>query len=152
MRAIWLAPALTLALTVAGCAQQDDVEARALFGFDREAASADGLYVISDFALQAEKAGKGGARIDGHADTVGDTAYNLKLSQRRARFVRRELMARMMPATGLSLDAHGERDLLVETDEGVREPLNRRVDLQATTLTETPKPARPALIPIPAQR
>ena len=65
--------------------------------------------------------------IAGHTDTVGATAYNLALSQRRA-----QAIARWFRQRGLRLpvlfEGFGELAPLVGTPDSTDEPRNRRVD------------------------
>lgn len=72
--------------------------------------------------------------ISGHTDTVGSSEYNRQLSERRAEAVATELVrqgmnVRVMDA--VALVAEGETDLAVKTEDGVREQLNRRVEMRA---------------------
>lgn len=65
--------------------------------------------------------------IAGHTDTVGGSAYNLKLSQARAQSI-----AHWFKAHGLRIpvayEGFGETALAVKTADNVDEPRNRRVD------------------------
>lgn len=70
--------------------------------------------------------------ITGHADRSGPAAYNLRLSERRAMNVRDALEIRGVPETRMTVDWRGEEAPRVPTDDGVREPENRRVELEAT--------------------
>lgn len=65
----------------------------------------------------------------GHADKSGASAYNVRLSERRAASVQAELARLGFPASNVTTQAKGESDPLVETDDGVREPQNRRVEI-----------------------
>jgi outer membrane protein OmpA-like peptidoglycan-associated protein len=67
--------------------------------------------------------------IAGHADRSGTEAYNLGLSERRASIVADTLSARGIPASSMTLEAYGETLPRVPTDDGVREPQNRRVEI-----------------------
>ena len=68
-------------------------------------------------------------RATGHADRSGPDAYNMRLSLRRANAVRTELVRLGIPATRIDILGRGERDPLVSTADGVREPRNRRVEI-----------------------
>jgi outer membrane protein OmpA-like peptidoglycan-associated protein len=65
--------------------------------------------------------------IAGHTDTVGNAAYNLKLSQARARAIAAWLRKRgvRMP---IAYEGFGETAPAVKTADNVDEPKNRRVD------------------------
>jgi outer membrane protein OmpA-like peptidoglycan-associated protein len=65
----------------------------------------------------------------GHADRSGGDAYNEQLSLRRADAVRAELVRLGIPANQIATAGRGERDPLVQTRDGVREPQNRRVEI-----------------------
>jgi len=70
-----------------------------------------------------------GVVIVGHTDTSGGTKYNEKLSMRRASAVRDGLVARGIAASVVRTEGHGEMDLLVKTNDNVREPANRRAQI-----------------------
>lgn len=64
--------------------------------------------------------------VVGHTDTSGSPAYNQRLSVRRADAVKKALVARGVPESKIVASGVGEKDLLVQTDNNVREPANRR--------------------------
>ncbi|ARS27026.1 OmpA family protein [Sphingomonas sp. KC8] len=82
-------------------------------------------------ALFAEIAGRPGAdvQIIGHTDTLGAPDDNDRLSLERARQIREVLVARGLDAASTRAAGRGERDLLVATDDAVREGRNRRVEV-----------------------
>jgi outer membrane protein OmpA-like peptidoglycan-associated protein len=51
----------------------------------------------------------------------------MKLSQRRAEAAKAYLVRNGIAANRITTEARGERDPLVQTADGVREPQNRRV-------------------------
>lgn len=65
----------------------------------------------------------------GHSDSSGPSSANLRVSRQRALAIREALVERGVPATTISIEAHGEQQLLVPTSDGVREPQNRRVEI-----------------------
>ena len=67
--------------------------------------------------------------LAGHADRSGSASYNVGLSQRRADAVRAYLAGRGVPDGSISTSAFGEERPLVQTEDGVREPQNRRVEI-----------------------
>jgi len=67
--------------------------------------------------------------LTGHADRSGPDAYNLRLSQRRADSVKQELQRLGVSKQEISTIAKGESEPLVATDDGIREPRNRRVEI-----------------------
>ena len=67
--------------------------------------------------------------IVGHTDRVGTDSHNLKLSSRRANFVRDFLTSQGIKSSVLFVSFQGESMPLVYTEDGVAEPLNRRVEV-----------------------
>lgn len=67
--------------------------------------------------------------LTGHADRSGPDGYNQKLSQKRADAVKKHLIRLGVSATDIETFAKGESSPLVSTDDGVREPQNRRVEI-----------------------
>lgn len=81
-------------------------------------------------ALSAPELAGSRFRIEGHTDTVGSTALNQALSERRAEAVRDELVRRHgIPAARLETLGLGETMLLVRTPDGTPEVRNRRVQV-----------------------
>ena len=66
--------------------------------------------------------------VTGHTDRSGGTSYNMALSERRAAAVREELN-RLGVRMSVITDSRGESDPLVATDDGVRQPQNRRASI-----------------------
>lgn len=64
--------------------------------------------------------------VVGHTDSSGNTAYNDKLSLRRANAIRDGLAQRGIDRNAIRVEGRGENDLLVQTGDNVREPANRR--------------------------
>lgn len=100
------------------------------FDWDRADLRDDARQIIRTAVDNLEAVG-GVVRIvlTGHADRSGADAYNLKLSQRRADSVKAELQRLGVTTREISTVAKGEREPLVATDDGVREPRNRRVEI-----------------------
>ena len=70
--------------------------------------------------------------IAGHTDRSGSTSYNVDLSLRRARSVA-ELMSALGVSEGsLLIEAMGEESPRVPTEDGVRNPQNRRVEISVS--------------------
>jgi outer membrane protein OmpA-like peptidoglycan-associated protein len=64
--------------------------------------------------------------VVGNTDTSGSPAYNVRLSERRAKAVADALVGLGVAQTALSVDWKGETAPAVATGDGVKEPLNRR--------------------------
>ncbi len=71
-------------------------------------------------------------RVIGHTDTSGSAAYNLNLSQRRAKDARDELVRQGINSAVISSEGMGETAPFVPTGDGVKEQLNRRTEVLIT--------------------
>ncbi|MDX9708426.1 MAG: OmpA family protein [Trichloromonas sp.] len=67
--------------------------------------------------------------VVGHTDTLGSNEANMRLSRERAAIIVTLLTDAGIDPTVLETDFHGERNLLVPTDDEVSEPRNRRVEI-----------------------
>ncbi len=67
--------------------------------------------------------------VSGSSDSVGHPVSNLLLSNQRALAVARGLVARGIPAERTQVLAKGETNPAVQTEHGVPEPQNRRVEI-----------------------
>lgn len=67
--------------------------------------------------------------VIGHTDTVGNLAFNDKLSLARAERVREMLVGLGIPSDRIQAAGRGKRELLVPTDDNVAEGRNRRVEI-----------------------
>ncbi len=99
------------------------------FAWDNDVVDTAGSRVIDDAVAVADQHGITDYSITGHADRSGPEDYNLNLSLRRANNVKAELVARGVKEGGISLAGRGEAEPAVPTDDGVREPANRRVEI-----------------------
>ena len=64
--------------------------------------------------------------VVGHTDTSGSAAYNLRLSERRAKAVADAMVGLGVAQGAIAVDWKGETAPAVATGDGVKEPLNRR--------------------------
>jgi OmpA-OmpF porin, OOP family len=67
--------------------------------------------------------------VIGHSDTVGNLAFNDRLSLARAERLREMLVELGIPAERVEAAGRGKRELLVPTEDNVSEPRNRRVEI-----------------------
>jgi outer membrane protein OmpA-like peptidoglycan-associated protein len=67
--------------------------------------------------------------VIGHTDTIGGFRYNDRLSLARAGRMRELLVERGVPAERIQVRGRGKRELLVPTEDEIREPRNRRVEI-----------------------
>lgn len=67
--------------------------------------------------------------IIGHTDTIGKAEVNEALALQRAQVIAELIKTRGLKVHALSVESHGERNLLVATGDEVSEPRNRRVEI-----------------------
>lgn len=67
--------------------------------------------------------------VIGHSDTVGPAEANQLLALQRAQSIADLIRARGLVVHALSVESHGESNLLVQTRDEVAEPRNRRVEI-----------------------
>ena len=99
------------------------------FEFDREKLTPEGQRIVETAAQNAKRADLTRIVVTGHSDRAGSDSYNLGLSLRRAKMVRAELLSFGIAEDGIEIVAKGERQPMVSTADGVREPRNRRVEI-----------------------
>jgi outer membrane protein OmpA-like peptidoglycan-associated protein len=99
------------------------------FDWDRATITEGADLIIKAAAANANTMKAVRLDLTGHADRSGSDAYNMKLSQRRGEAVRAAFAALGFQDSEISVVAKGETDPLVATDDGVREPQNRRVEI-----------------------
>lgn len=99
------------------------------FDWDRSELSAEAENILNDAAAYARTNKAVRIVATGHADRSGTEEYNMALSMRRANAVKSRLLAEGVAESEISIDAKGENDPLVPTEDGVREAQNRRVEI-----------------------
>ncbi|WGM46459.1 Outer membrane protein [Brevundimonas sp. NIBR10] len=99
------------------------------FDWDRSDLTAEARSVITAAANYAKTGRPTRVLVVGHADTSGSAAYNIGLSNRRARTTADALVAQGVAGGVISLNGVGETQLAKATADGVREPLNRRATI-----------------------
>lgn len=107
----------------------DTAPATFFFDFDSSVPPADASTSISFVAENRVRCNWTSFTVTGHADRSGSDAYNDALSMRRAEAIAALMEQAGIPAGSMSLVAKGEREPRVETADGVREPQNRRVEV-----------------------
>jgi OOP family OmpA-OmpF porin len=99
------------------------------FDWDKSNIRSDARKVLKAAAAYAKKSGLGRVRLVGHADRSGKSGYNMGLSKRRSAAVSATLVKLGLRSRGISMSAKGESSPMVGTKDGVREPRNRRVEI-----------------------
>lgn len=67
--------------------------------------------------------------VTGHTDSLGNAAANAALGLSRANAIADQLRQMGVPDPLITVESHGERNLLVPTPDETLEPLNRRVEI-----------------------
>ena len=104
-------------------------EYRVLFALDSAALSGAASETLREIAGHAIEGEIIHIRAVGHADASGTQAHNMALSKHRAEAVKATLVDFGIPADQIVIDWKGETELLVPTADGVKEPMNRRVEI-----------------------
>jgi outer membrane protein OmpA-like peptidoglycan-associated protein len=99
------------------------------FDFDKADIRPDAASVLDRVAQGVFEVGSSNVSLVGHADTSGPAKYNQWLSERRAFAVREYLLGKGI-AVDVIAKGRGEQDPRVDTNDGVEEQENRRVEIQ----------------------
>lgn len=99
------------------------------FPFDDDTLTDLALEALNQLIDYVKTSGNATVVLNGHADRSGTDAYNFTLSERRSRFVLDKLLAAGIDPGRISYFAFGETDPKIPTDDGVKEPANRRVEI-----------------------
>ena len=99
------------------------------FPFDQYVITPEAQTVLQDAAKYSTDGHASRETVIGYTDTSGSVAYNLRLSERRAKATADALVALGVPQSNLDVSWKGKSDLAVQTPDGVKEPLNRRATI-----------------------
>jgi outer membrane protein OmpA-like peptidoglycan-associated protein len=99
------------------------------FPFDQSVLTPEAQTVVQEAASYAQQGNATQVQVVGHADTSGSAAYNVRLSERRARAVADAMVGLGVNPGVITADWRGETQPAVQTGDGVREPLNRRTSI-----------------------
>ena len=109
--------------------KRDNYNYRVFFDFD-SAIITPRMQKVIDHIVEEIKGLKGYEYVlNGYTDRVGTEEYNLELSKKRAIAVRKKLLEAGVPEKSISIFAYGEADNAVETEAGIPEAENRRVEI-----------------------
>jgi OOP family OmpA-OmpF porin len=99
------------------------------FDFDKSELTPEAMAVLKQASEDAQAGNAVALQVVGHADRAGSDSYNMALSNRRANTVESALTQLGLSNGNIQTMAKGESEPLVQTDDGVREPQNRRVEV-----------------------
>lgn len=89
--------------------------------------------VLSNLFNDVKKAKRAVFDLVGHADRSGNDDYNMNLSQKRADSVKNYLINLGVKSGNVKSTWEGESKPLVQTEDGIKEPQNRRAEIKVTT-------------------
>ena len=98
------------AVPPAPAAQERTFSADALFDFNSANLKPAGVQALNDFVNGIQGLNYDHIHVEGHADRIGSSDYNMALSQRRADSVKAHLMSKGIEANRIFADGRGESD------------------------------------------
>ncbi|MGV6800571.1 MAG: OmpA family protein [bacterium] len=106
-----------------------DLDLTVYFDYDKSNLTNAAQSLIAAKAAEALEYSVTGVAVSGNTDSSGSAAYNNALSARRAAVVRDALIGNGIDGSIISVQALGESNPAKPTADGVREPLNRRTEV-----------------------
>ncbi len=102
------------------------------FDFDSDKIQKRSYADLMEVAKAMKSGGNRDARyeVGGHTDNVGDEAYNMKLSERRAQSVKQFLVDSGIDASRLLVVGYGPKNPLVPNETPAQRAINRRVEFK----------------------
>ena len=102
------------------------------FDFDSDSISGAASQIIAEAGMAIDEMKAGTIILSGYADRAGSEAYNMDLSDRRAKAVlgALDIRSRMKIAGSTEIKVYGEKNNKKKTEDGVREAENRRVKIE----------------------
>ena len=111
-------------------AQHEGEPFRIFFDWGKPELTRDARATLDEVATAYEERKPNGIEIVGHADRSGSAAVNRAASRRRAEAARSYLTAKGIPVGAMQISGLGESQVIVPTEDGVREAQNRRVEIR----------------------
>ncbi|MBV8925927.1 MAG: OmpA family protein [Bradyrhizobium sp.] len=131
-------PPKTVEVVTTKCEQRLRVGSEVLFDFDRSAIRPQARPAIEYVAQTVQRAGKP-VTIEGHTDSIGSDAYNMRLSELRAFTVQTELTRYLVSAVPMQARGFGKSRPIADnqfpdgTDNPDGRQRNRRVEIVLNT-------------------
>lgn len=98
------------------------------FDFNSDKLDSQAMVVVSAVVSAAKSYGPQTIYVRGHTDRSGNAEYNTRLAKSRAMAVKNAIAAGGIKAS-VDSSSYGEGQARVKTDDEVRHPLNRRVEI-----------------------
>jgi outer membrane protein OmpA-like peptidoglycan-associated protein len=99
------------------------------FDFDKADIRPDARPILDDAAHILKQRGDIDVVVEGHTDSMGSDAYNMKLSNRRAEAVKRYLADHGIAASRITSEGFGESEPVASNETAEGRAQNRRVEL-----------------------
>ena len=116
-------------LTETQGADLDPINVIVYFDYDKANLTPEASNLIKEASARALANDVDTVVVSGHADRSGGSAYNQALSERRGAVVRDALIANGISADKIRMESYGEDRPAKPTEDGIREPLNRRTEV-----------------------
>jgi len=119
-----------IAVDSSGCEAAATLIDMVLFDVDSAELTSSARSILSNVANQMNSASNASLNLEGHADSTGDSEYNMNLSEQRARNVARYLVGQGVKQSQLSdVNSFGEDSPAEGNDSIDGRAANRRVEL-----------------------
>lgn len=105
------------------------------FDFNRDTVKSEFVPTLRDTGAVLREYNQTTVDVIGHADSVGEDAYNLDLSQRRANNVANVLQSSGVSASRILRDGRGEREPIASNASDYGRAQNRRVEVYISAFT-----------------
>lgn len=99
------------------------------FDWDRADITPEAASILDRAVEEFQRTGQTAVQIAGFTDTSGSATYNQGLSERRAANTKAYMVGKGVPDGSFTTQGFGETRLLVQTADNVREPQNRRAEI-----------------------
>ena len=98
------------------------------FEFDKFNLSSEQIIELETFIDKAKKNSDRKILVEGHTDSMGSKLYNLKLSEKRANFIKEYLINKNL-VNIIETFSYGEENPLIPSGDQVKEKQNRRAEV-----------------------
>lgn len=115
-----------------------DVDIEVKFGFDSAAVSADQRSEVVQLAAFMKRFPESEVVIEGHASNVGNPAYNMRLSERRAKSVADILTSEGVQSSRITSVGYGVTRLRVQGNTAEAHAANQRIEAKVTAKVKEP--------------
>jgi outer membrane protein OmpA-like peptidoglycan-associated protein len=100
------------------------------FDFNKATIRPDAQPILDEAVRMLKERGEVSVIVEGHTDSIGSDAYNMKLSMRRADAVKRYLVEHGIAASRITTEGFGKRQPVASNATAEGRAQNRRVELR----------------------